>query len=279
MSYIMCKTLGRMGRLGNQMFQYALVLGMARKWNLTPTLPYANRSTNQFQNLQLPELFDISVADCSNITPNHVVREPNNDIGYIPALLESKPPQGNIDLYGYFQTEKYFKHIEPEIRSTFAFKNKSIHDQAIALVESARRMSPSGKVVSVHVRRGDYLNHPLSFPFSTQYYANAMQHITSTVGASHFIVASDDIAWCRSFFPSLSRFGTFSYMEGTSMVEDFAMLRHTDHCIVPNSSFSWWGAWLNDSPGKIVTVPSVWFGPRGPKRHDLYCDGWTIVQS
>lgn len=275
--YVMCKTLGRMGRLGNQMFQYALLLGVAKRTGLIPTLPYENKSTNQYTNLQLDELFNIAVADCSKMKAKTTIREPYNDIRYLPRIESLQYAEGNIDFHGYYQSEKYFKHAEAEVRNAFVFKNPAWMDSARALVEAGRANSDTCKVVSLHVRRGDYIKLPLNFPFSEKYYERAMESITQKLGGrAHFIIASDDVPWCKQFFPSLSRFGTFSYTSG-SIVDDLAMMRCTDHCIISNSSFSWWGAWLNETPGKQVLAPNPWFGPKGPRGHDLYAEGWTII--
>jgi len=274
--YVMCKTLGKMGRLGNQMFQYALVLGVAKQTGLRPTLPYANKTpNNQWTNMVIDDLFGIQVADCSRLHPKTLIREPPSDISYLPRIATLTAAEGSIDFYGYFQSEKYFKHAEQEVRSAFVFADSRIRDCATESIESIRSSSDTGKVVSIHVRRGDYLNLPLNFPFSAAYYERAMEHMTQSLGGKcHFIVVSDDIPWCKSFFPTMNRFGSFTYSEGTSMAQDLALIRATDHCIISNSSFSWWGAWLNESPGKIVTAPDPWFGPRGPKGHDLYAEGW-----
>ena len=279
--YVMCKTLGRMGRLGNQMFQYALLLGVAKRTGLRPAVPYANRtSNNQWAHMALGDLFGITVADCSKLHPKTLIREPYNDCRYLPRIAALTAAEGSIDFYGYFQSEKYFKHAEQEVRSAFSFADSCIRECASESVESSRSSSDTGKVVTIHVRRGDYLKLPLNFPFSAVYYERAMEHITQSLGGKcHFIVVSDDIPWCKSFFPSMNRFGTFTYSEGTSMAQDLAFIRASDHCIISNSSFSWWGAWLNESPGKIVTMPDPWFGPKGPKGHDLYVEGWKIIRS
>ena len=278
--YVMCKTLGKMGRLGNQMFQYALLLGVAKRTGLRPALPYAHKSPgNQWTNMAIDELFGIQVADCSQLRPKTLIREPHNDIRYLPRIAALTAAEGSIDFYGYFQSEKYFKHAEQEVRAAFSFADSCIRDCATESIESSRSSSDTGKVVSIHVRRGDYLKLPLNFPFSAVYYERAMEHMTQSLGGKcHFIVVSDDIPWCKSFFSTMNRFGSFTYSEGTSMTQDLAFIRATDHCIISNSSFSWWGAWLNESPGKIVTMPDPWFGPRGPKGHDLYVEGWKIIR-
>lgn len=277
--HVMCKTIGRMGRLGNQMFQYAAVLGIAKRTGLVPSLPYANKTPgNQWTNMVIDELFGIRVANCSLLKPKTIIKEPYNDIRYIERVDALTKSDGSVDIFGYFQSDKYFKHAEQEVRSAFVFADSCLVDCARETVEACRASSETYKVVAVHVRRGDYLKLPLNFPFSPAYYERAMEHITQTVGGRcHFVVVSDDIPWCKTFFPQMNRFGSFTYSEGTSMEQDLALIRATDHCIISNSSFSWWGAWLNETPGKIVTMPNPWFGPRGPKGHDLYVEGWKII--
>jgi len=274
--YVMCKTLGKMGRLGNQMFQYALLLGVAKQTGLRPALPYKNKTPgNERTNMVIDDLFGIKVDDCSNLRAKTTILEPFDDISYLSSIATLTAAEGSIDFYGYFQSEKYFKHAEQEVRSAFVFADSRIRDHATESVETSRVRSDTGKVVAVHVRRGDYLKLPLIFPFSSAYYKRAMEHITESLGGKcHFIVVSDDIPWCKTYFPNMNRFGSFTYSEGTSPAQDLALIRATDHCIIANSSFSWWGAWLNETPGKIVTAPDPWFGPQGPKGHDLYAEGW-----
>lgn len=279
-SYVMCKKMGGMGRLGNQMFQYALLLGVGKRLGLQPTLPKANRHSSEFRNLCVDQLFCIDAPDCSQSPVKTEIKEPPNDISVMSRVNELSVSDANINFTGYFQSEKYFKHAEQEVREAFTFRDTNLIPYVQKTLEAARRgfMPASGKVISIHVRRGDYLKLPLTFPFSERYYLNAMNHMVTVFGdRCHFVVISDDIPWCRDFFSRFPQYGTFSHTNGNLSV-DLAMMTQTDHCIISNSSFGWWGAWLNNNPHKIITAPSVWFGPKGPK-HDIYAQGWTILPS
>jgi hypothetical protein len=275
MPYVMCKTLGRMGRLGNQMFQYALLLGVSARTGHTPTLPLRNKSDRETENLILDTVFSINVPDCSHLVADKRIHEPH--FSYSSIVESISVEQGNVDFHGYFQTEKYFKHAEKEVRASFTFKDPNLLLDAACVVEQARKTSDIGVVVSIHVRRGDYLHLAHCHPFSDQYYKTAVENISARLGGKcHFLVVSDDISWCKQFFGSMSALGKFSYSDG-NMFQDLAIMRSADHCIIANSSFSWWGAWLNNNPNKIVVAPKRWFNHSCPQDwHDIYCNGWIV---
>jgi len=277
--YAMCKSLGTAGRLGNQMFQFAVLVGVASKTSHRIAIPKSNRSTNPFQDLQLDKVFNINAFDCASVASDTVVCEPSHDMRYLPSVQTLSLQDGNVDFRGYFQSEKYFKHAEAKVKQHFTFSNPKQKQHTLAALQQCRSVfSPkTGQVVALHVRRGDYLKLPMYHPFSTQYYDFAMRLVCArTGGKCHFVVISDDVAWCKQHFATKTEYGTFSYTDG-NMTGDLAVMRYADHCIITNSSFSWWGAWLNESPNKIVVCPERWFGPKGPKTHDLFVPGWDLV--
>ena len=128
---------------------------------------------------------------------------------------------------------------------------------------------------SIHVRRGDYLNSPNHHPTQNMnYYMRAIKEMPKD---SVFLIFSDDIKWCKENFPNLPE--KFIFVEGNKDYEDLHLMTHCKNNIIANSTFSWWGAWLNSNSDKIVVAPKKWFGPalKNNDTKDLYCEGWIIT--
>jgi hypothetical protein len=226
--------LGQFGRLGNQMFQYAALKGIARNRGYDFTIPFSPE-LDDWQDHQLSKYFKLD--------PNIRLESPSgqnerweSNFHFDEILFQTC--DDNTDLMGYFQTEKYFKHIRKEILNDFTIKEKI--------------KKPFKNYISLHVRRGDYVNQPQFHPVcSTEYYFKALDRMPSLP----VVVMSDDIEWCEEFIP-----GSL-YLKGTSNIHDLSIMTQADHNIIANSSFSWWGAWLNKNPDKLVIAPKNWFGP------------------
>ena len=187
-----------------------------------------------------PNLFDIFnlSASRSKGSTRYIYQEPTFEYSLIPEMDE-------LTLFGYFQSEKYFEDFADDLRKEFTFKE---------LGESANE-----NVVSVHVRRGDYTklqdHHPIFKDHS-------------------FLVFSNDIEWCKENIKG----PRVMYSEEESAAKDLQLMASCDHNIIANSSFSWWGAWLNDNPNKKVIAPKEWFGPAKPvETKDIYCKDWIIL--
>ena len=160
-------------------------------------------------------------------------------------------------LIGDWQSEEYFRDIADTIRKEF-----SLAAAPTPSFKSWKEKITRVPAVSLHVRRGDYVNNPTFASFyariTPQQYRSAAAHIQERVPNPHFFVFSDDIAWCKenlSFLPSVS------FVSDSSLAdyEEMLLMAHCKHHIIANSSFSWWGAWLNPRPDKIVLAPRVWF--------------------
>lgn len=261
--YVTFNKIGKYGRLGNQMFQYATLIGVSDRLNLVPAINYSCKSDNSFLNLELDEIFNITARHSEGIVPTHVYYE--KDFSYNPDVFNISP---DTDLFGYFQSEKYFNHCQPKIRKEFTFKNEPKLNKKF---EQFKHQT----TVSLHVRRTDYLKLPDVYPFSLQYYLDALEYIETKIGKFTCLVFSDDIQWCKDNLKHKNI--TFVYQEGDKE-EDLYFMSQTTHSIIANSSFSWWGAWLKPSPNKIIVAPKNWFGANGPKNwQDIYCDGWIIL--
>jgi hypothetical protein len=172
---------------------------------------------------------------------------------------------------GYFQTEKYFEHCSDLILGFFQF-DKDIKKQA-------ENNFPSFPVkleyVSIHLRRGDYAGlqqfHPV---MDADYYFDAMTQFMD--GDYCFLIFSDDIQYAKELFGEQEN---IVYIEGNDPAVDMCMMTMCDHNVIANSSFSWWGAWLNDNTNKKVIAPKRWFGPAYKGVHDtkdLYPQSWIV---
>jgi len=238
--------IGSFGRLGNQLFQIAATLGAAKLYNDIPKF-YTWEHSDSFKNPIDQTLISSEIKN--------IYKEPSFNYTQIPQ-------PNNTDLHGYFQSEKYFSHCEDLIRHHFDFKEEGI------------KLKYYG--CSIHIRRGDYVNlanyHTNLGP---DYYADAIRDMEMN-GVTQFVVFSDDINWCKTFLGDDPK---FVYIEGQTPIQDLCLMSKCEHHIIANSSFSWWGSWLNPSKDKIVIAPKNWFGPsnKNADTSDLYCKGWKVM--
>jgi Glycosyl transferase family 11 len=247
------RRLGHHGRLGNQLYQYALLKGVEarRGFEVRIPKPYINRTEKP-----LPCGANALAAfrlDCGELTVA--------DEGATPHVYDETTPVFHPDVFdvedgtnfdGYFQSWRYFEHIEERLRVEFRFR-EDIEKQARQALDS--RGAGGRIVVGINVRRGDYTLpsfaelHVLPCP---SYYLRAAA--TFPCG-SLFVVVSDDIEWCRRNLPV----DDFVFFDSGNYWIDMAALTFCDHNIISASTFSWWAACLNSAPGKRVICPSVWF--------------------
>lgn len=230
------------GRLGNNLFQRAAAIGYAIKHGLEYNTT-GNRP--RFGNYKI-----------------HHIREIAHHFNSLPA-----PAANHVILEGYFQSEKYFSHCREEVLKVFGYKWEYIPN-----------------VCSIHLRRGDYLLYPDKHPvINADYLDQAIEYICDTTGVNGFIVFSDDIPFTQQLIESRMYHGcSFEFIEGRPEKEDLEFMSSCAHNIIANSSFSWWAAWLNQNPDKVVVSPSKdnWFGP-GNKHldtSDLIPDSWIQIK-
>jgi len=271
---ITCNNIGYFGRLGNQLFQFASTLGIGRKLGYEIKFPLENSSEAKEEyfkdNVVRHVLFD--VPKVFNL-PSELLasREELNTIGTIEERYfhfdsEMFTIPDNVNLFGYYQTEKYFKHVEEELRSILTFR-ETIQATATNLFPKVEN-----ETVAIHVRRGDYVvqqhNHPVCSP---EYYQAALAEFEDR--NYNFIIFSDDIEYCKDLFGSSDN---LHYLYNNDPYVDLCLMSMCDHNIIANSSFSWWGAWLNKNPSKKVIAPTEWFGVAYPPTHllDLIPTNW-----
>ena len=263
--------LGRMGRLCNQMFQYAALKGIARKTGVDCCIPHYTQAVDDgIGNMLRTELFDSFDLDVKVglLNNGHAPVVNERHFHFDEELFKMCPD--HVDLRGYFQTEKYFKHIEKEIRSDFTFKDE-ILNPCKEMIESVENP------IALHVRRGDYIkNAENHFNLPIEYYDAALGKFDDD---RNVIVFSDDPVWCHDEGTFVD--DRFIISENEDNRVDLCLMSLCDDFIIANSSYSWWGAWLSTNKDKTVIAPAQWFGKTGyTKDHntkDLIPNDWTII--
>lgn len=247
------------GGLGNQMFQYAFVLSMRQRGiNVVPDLmPY--KWDNPHNGYELERVFGLkedyasynlihkySYVLLKRIKSKRVLVD---YLDYLPQVFQQR-----FTFYdGFWQLERYFHDCEDEVRKAFTFKNVDNHN-----MEMGSQMK-SVNSVSIHFRRGDYLKIPRLMVCDDAYYKNAINFIIEHVENPVFYVFSNDVEWSREFMENLHvRFEVMDFNQGKDSYKDMFLMSQCKHNIIANSSFSWWGAYLNSFPPKIVVSPKEW---------------------
>jgi len=258
-------TLGYLGRLGNQMFQFAALKGIARNRGYEYCIP-PSLNENEWSDHQLLVPFKLKNTSSLNIQFIDKDRPTVIEGGFSfdSNLFENCPDWVNIQ--GYFQTEKYFKHIEKEIKEDFEFMDE--------IMDPCREMiSEIDNPISLHIRRKDYVTNPNHTALDLDYYERALKEFDSE---STVLVFSDDPEWCSN--QDLFSNDRFLIAEGNSNYVDMCLMTLCSGHIIANSSFSWWGAWLADS-NKVV-APDGWF--KGSKNEhldtkDIVPENWMVI--
>lgn len=284
------------GGMGNQMFQYALGRALSIKYGVPLGLDLAflldrtPRSNFTFRNYDL-DVFKIKADIVPQSKIPFIYRKFKSKIGLLIDFLRRKyfklpgvEKKFNFDssilnigpnayLDGYWQTEKYFNNIEDVLRSEFSIK-VDLSIEAINICEKIK----SCEAISLHIRRGDYYSNkntneilglcPLS------YYKDAVNLIIQKVKNPSFFIFSDDIDWCKN---NLKIDNTLFFVGGLKDYEDLILMSKCKHNIIANSSFSWWGGWLNSNKNKIVIAPKKWYNSKNFNSEDLIPDYWIKI--
>jgi len=257
--------LGIIGRLGNQMFQYAALRGIADKHGYDFTIPESDFN-DEWNDHQLFEVFNLPNLKNRGRVGDKFLQE--RQFNYDSELVEQCPD--DVSLYGYFQTERYFSHITDSIKEDFTFKSDVVENckEVIGGLENP---------ISLHVRRTDYVeksqDHP---PCSLDYYKEALSRFDSD---RTVVIFSDDVKWCKE--QEIFKPDRFLVSETDNNVYDLCMMTMCSDYIIANSSFSWWGAWLSKNSNPTVIAPKRWFGTTGytakNNTEDIVPDRWTKI--
>jgi hypothetical protein len=224
--------LGQLGRFGNQLFQIAATIGIARRNGCSfvfPAWPYSRHFEFPVPQIRFVRQFQ---------------RRHSHTFGYEDIAID-RP----TELWGYYQSPRYFDNCEDEVRHYF-----TPHHVLSKLLDLGYADLIAGKTCSVHVRRTDYVGDSFWPDLSaTDYYERAMAQFDAD---TTFVIFSDDLEWCKQRFRGRSMF----FVEALSEVEDLFLMARCKGHIIANSTFSWWGAWLDPNKDKKVVAPARWIG-------------------
>jgi hypothetical protein len=247
------------GGLGNYMFQIATTRAYSVEYNMSDCYPIENavrvhRNASDYVDTIFSNLNVYNDFNSTNIYKQ-------GQFGYSKI-----PKYESVILDGYFQSEKYFVDYRDWILDLF----KPTKDVQIYIDNKFGNIDWNNST-SIHVRRGNYLNLQHNHPVQDiNYYSDAIEEI----GGHKFIVFSDDIEWCKSVFEG----DAFTFIQGEEDYIDLYLMSQCKNNIIANSSFSWWGAWLNDNNKKRVISPKRWFGPNlNHDTSDLIPDEWMKI--
>jgi hypothetical protein len=296
------------GGLGNQMFQYAAGKALAERHGVPLALDISGFRDYALRPFLLDRLLVPEAAAAVQTEPSrkpetnftrakwkaridrllgkarlpklasspNEYREPH--FHYDPAFETLGP---RISLFGYFQSERYFNSIAGDLRDWFSPREPLGAAAAAAL----KRIEASRLPVSVHVRRGDYLKpgtQEVHGILGESFYRQVFDRLENMIGReAEIFIFSDDPAAAEqvlNFIPGWR----LNHVRGDPERpwEDMALMARCRHHVIANSSFSWWGAWLNPSPDKIVVAPRAWFAATELNKRntiDLYPAGWILV--
>lgn len=254
------------GQFGNQLFIIAAATSLALDNGAEAIFPDLVGTTDPVFNIPLnyeKVFFHLNTAKPAQDI-EYYFRE--NGFHYTPI-----PYKPNMYLFGFFQSEKYFVNHKNEILQLFAPSQ-----EIVTYLESKYTdIIYHPKTVSVHVR--SYLKEDPQQKFyptyGSEYFEKAMMPFPED---TLFVVFSNQIEWCKKNFAHIKR--NIRYIEGESHYHDFYLMSMCKHNIICNSTFSWWAAYLNSNPDKLVIVPPVWFGPTcHHDTRDLIPEGWLIL--
>ena len=252
--------IGNHGHLGNQMFQYAATKSLAIKHNRDFMIaPHEVFGKYYYTTLRsnIDDCFDIKCARGISNFPTHEERHFHFD-----RETYENPPQHDCNLLGFFQSDKWFKHIDDEIRKDFTFKPE-YYDPAKSVRESLK-----GETIGVHIRRTDFVTNQNHVPQDMSYYAKALELLPKD---AYVLIFSDEPEWCKQ--QEVFADDRFMVSETGDAYIDLCLMTLCEYVIMANSTYSWWGAYL--SPSKKVIAPATWNPDSNPLNSaDLYCDNW-----
>lgn len=276
------------GGLGNQLFQYAFGKFLSAKLNtqvkfdirtslqsslfiqrdfglgglntrVETASPAELNKLKYFSNLTLARFERKAAQTFPYFFKTHFV-EPGNY-----KSVEAMSFRDNCYYEGYWQSYKYLSSNEPLLRQEITFKTGVPAEITGSLSQIGSSVS-----VSIHIRRSDYLTLDHLVVCGMEYYNRAILYFKEKYPGAVFYIFTDDINWCRQNFIGEE----YIFIQGNTPFEDMFLMSRCRHNIIANSTFSWWGAWLNNNSGKEIIVPAKWFKDRDINYDDLLPPGW-----
>lgn len=287
-----------MGGLGNQMFQFATGHALAKllgvpllldrtflysrppEMNWTPRafeldvfqLPFAFASAKEVKHMRR-ELDHRQYRSVQRMLPSLFPAKcfVQRGTAFDPALFRTNAP---VYIEGFWQNEGYFSQVADELRTKLFIPKDGISERNAALLDGIR----STRSASIHVRRGDYVANAEASGYhgvcSVDYYTGSAALLAEQRGVDHFFLFSDDPAWVKDNIQLPWPTTYISHNSGRDAHWDLFLMKHCQHHIIANSSFSWWGAWLNPGAGKSVVAPARWFQGTDTPISDIIPSTW-----
>jgi len=288
------KIVNVIGGLGNQLFQYAFYLSLKDRFDEIIKLDILRFENYGLHNgYELEKVFKINEVYCTQqeknslsyddasifrkvmrkfelSNKNELIEQKSEEYVYSVRLLGEKHKE--IYYRGYWQSYKYFEHLASELKNKLMFI-PIVDPQNLNLLKKINVKNS----VSIHVRRGDYNNHPeFGGICELSYYKNAIKVIDKEIENPFYVVFSNDINWCKENL-KLPSAVYVDWNGGEKSFRDLQLMSLCQNNIIANSSFSWWGAWLNCNAGKIVIAPEQWM--RKNKCDELLPVSWLRLPS
>lgn len=291
------KIVNILGGLGNQMFVYAMYLAL-KETHPDEEVFLCRRSYKGYplhNGYELDRIFGIETPEASLMQLAKVAypyinyktwqlmrhffpqrKSMASGTTQIPFDYKEVTREDDAFYDGYWQNEKNFLPIRDKIIETFAFSDFT-DEKNLALAQKLKGV----RAASCHLRRGDYLTDPIYGVCNTNYYARAVKELNQTVNPDLYCVFSDDIEWCKENLVDLigrdKEVIFVDWNKGRESYRDMQLMSLCHYNIIANSSFSWWGAWLNNHEDKVVLAPEIWMNK--PLVNDPICDSWKRIST
>ena len=271
------------GGMGNQMFIYAFYLQMRKRFSDTRIDLSDMRHYRAHNGYELERVFGIKDNEFCLPKPVKKILE----FLFFKVIWEGKHNLETTTAYtksysypwvyfkGFYQSEKYFKEVEEDVRKAFTFDCSQANSESKRLAELIKA---DAHAVALHVRRGDY-HSPKFYKLygsvcTLEYYQAAVERVLKVDPKAHFYLFSDDPNWVREHI-NLPNATVVDCNRGKDSWQDMMLMSFCKHNIICNSTFSWWGAWLNSNPAKFVIAPAQWLA--GHEYPNLIPQTWTRI--
>ncbi len=248
------------GGLGNMFFHIASIWSLAKDNGDELCLLNIDTKINNLINDSRCDLIHAAKYEYffnrfvqKNTNPSYSIQYPFN---YVPLIYYDE-----CEYFGYFQSEKYFKHRREEVLKLFRPA-----DEFVGEINKYQHLFGN---ISLHVRRGDYVNSRVHPALTMKYYEEALSHLPDNM---RVLIFSDDLNWCKENFIG-ERYIFISEIDYISLY----LMSKMKHHIIANSSFSWWGAWMSEHEDKTIISPKKWFGENTEYDGDLIPDNWIKI--
>jgi len=266
------------GGLGNQMFQYAFAYAYGQNKQCEVKLDITDFDSYQLRKYELnvfsPSLSIATEAEINSMECKQtklwqrvykklrqILKKIDTNCYIEPHFYYDKTVyalSGDIYFKGYWQSEKYFIKYRDSLLKEFSPQNSLHKDSNIFLQKILKCNS-----VSVHIRRGDYVSNDQANQMHgtcpVEYYQQAYKLLTKKIDNPYFFIFSDDLEWAKEHLSFMQNTTFVNISEDVPDYEEMILMSRCQHNIIANSSFSWWGAWLNQNPDKIIVAPKIWF--------------------